>query len=56
MITHLKAHNIGSFIELASQQGANENTRRRAISQIIKEIKRDILKLLLHEGVEKTPK
>lgn len=34
MTTQIKAHNIVSFIELGSQQGANENVCRRAISQI----------------------
>lgn len=34
MTTQIKAHNIVSFIELGSQQGANENAGRMAISQI----------------------
>jgi len=34
MITHLIAHNIESFIEPGLEQGAHENVRRRAISQI----------------------
>jgi hypothetical protein len=41
MTTHLKAHNIWSYVESGLQQGANELARRRdqlALSQILQGI------------------